>query len=49
MIVMAGSYTLRLEMIAGTRTRVDYISFDTMPSSGIVGGTTWGSIKRLYS
>ena len=48
MIVMAGSYTLRLEMIGGTRTRVDYVSFDTMPSSGIVGGTTWGSIKRLY-
>jgi hypothetical protein len=48
MIVMEGSWTLRLEMIAGTRTRVDYISFDTMPSSGVVGGTTWGSIKALY-
>jgi hypothetical protein len=48
MIVMEGSWTLRLEMIAGSRTRVDYISFDTMPNSGIVGGTTWGSIKRLY-
>ncbi len=48
MIVMAGSYTVRLELLAGGRTRVDYLSFDTMPSSGIVGGTTWGSIKRLY-
>jgi hypothetical protein len=48
MIVMQGSWTIRLEMIAGSRTRLDYISFDTMPSSGVVGGTTWGSIKRLY-
>jgi hypothetical protein len=48
MTVMAGSWTIRLEMIAGSRTRLDYISFDTLPSSGIVGGTTWGSIKSLY-
>jgi hypothetical protein len=45
---MAGSHTVRLELLTGGRTRLDYVSFDTMPSSGISGGTTWGSIKRLY-
>jgi hypothetical protein len=48
MIVMAGSWTMRLELLTGGRTRIDYVSFDTLPSSGVVGGTTWGSIKRLY-
>ncbi len=48
MIVMAGSWTVRVELVAGGRTRFDYISFDTMPSSGIRGGSTWGAIKALY-
>jgi len=48
MIVMAGSYTVRVEILAGGRTRFDYVSFDTMPSSGIRNDMTWGSIKALY-
>ena len=47
MTVMAGSFIMRVELVAGGRTRLDYLSFDTMPSSAIQGGT-WGSIKALY-
>jgi hypothetical protein len=46
--IMTGSHTVRIELIAGDRTRLDYISFDYLPNSGIEGGTTWGSIKALY-
>ncbi len=48
MIVMAGSYTVRIELVAGGRTRLDYVSYDRMPSSGLQGATTWSSIKALY-
>jgi hypothetical protein len=47
MFVMAGSYIVRIELLAGGRTRLDYLSLDTVPSSAIQG-STWGSIKALY-
>jgi hypothetical protein len=48
--MMSGNFTVRIELVAGTQTRLDYISFDELPNSGIGGGqtTTWGGIKRLY-
>jgi hypothetical protein len=45
-----GNYTLRLAMVEGTRTRLDYISFDhSEPCAGVGDvGTTWGRIKTLW-
>jgi hypothetical protein len=46
--IMPGSFTVRIELISGGRTRLDYISYDELPNSGVDGGRTWGSIKALY-
>ena len=47
--MMSGTFTVRIELVAGTQTRLDYISFDELPNSGIGSqATTWGGIKRLY-
>jgi hypothetical protein len=50
--VMAGTYTVRIELVSGSRTRLDYISYDELPNSGIVPGkvesSTWSRIKGLY-
>jgi hypothetical protein len=47
--ILAGSFTVRIELVSGGRTRLDYISFDELPESGIEdGGGTWGAIKALY-
>jgi hypothetical protein len=46
--MMPGSFTVRIELISGTRTRLDYILFDELPNSGIENGQTWGGIKALY-
>jgi hypothetical protein len=50
--VMAGTYTVRIELVSGSRTRLDYISYDELPNSGIepgrAQGTTWSRIKGLY-
>jgi hypothetical protein len=47
--LMAGTYTVRIENTDGTRLRLDYISFDALPGSGIQQPFgTWGGIKALY-
>lgn len=49
MSMMGGSFTVRIELVAGTQTRLDYVSFDELPNSGIGGpAATWGGIKRLF-
>ena len=46
---MEGTFTVRVEMIQGSRTRFDYISFDPMECAGVSrSGTTWGRIKTLW-
>jgi hypothetical protein len=44
--IEAGDYTLRIEMISGSRTRVDVARFDdgTTP----VQTVRWGTLKALY-
>jgi hypothetical protein len=40
---------VRLEFVAGRRTRADYISLDLLPDSGVEEQPdTWGKIKALY-
>jgi hypothetical protein len=48
--ILAGTYTVRIELISGSRTRLDYISYETLPNSGVdeETPTMWGSIKALY-
>ena len=52
MIMLAGTYTVRIELVSGYRTRLDYIAYDELPNSGITPGTPqptmWGTIKGLY-
>ncbi len=47
-----GTYTVRIELISGSRTRLDYISYDELPGSGVplerVERSTWSRIKGLY-
>jgi len=42
----AGAYRLRVELVAGTRTRVDVVSFDydDVP----LGERSWSGVKRLF-
>jgi hypothetical protein len=46
--IMPGMFTVKIELISGGRTRLDYISYDLLPSSGVLGCETWGAIKALY-
>jgi hypothetical protein len=47
--MLAGTYTVRIELVTGDRTRLDYISYDKLPGSGIRDMlSTWGGIKSLY-
>ncbi len=47
--LLTGMYTVRIENIDGTRVRLDNISFDELPGSGIQDfAGTWGGIKALY-
>ncbi|MGQ9604105.1 MAG: hypothetical protein ACUVUU_07810 [bacterium] len=43
---------MRIELISGGRTRLDCLSIDLLPDSGIDGPvqqeSTWGCIKALY-
>ena len=50
MSILAGTHTVRIELIAGDRARLDYISYDYLPNSGVEeeAATTWGGIKALY-
>lgn len=47
---MSGSHTIRIEFLSGGQTRLDYISFDELPNSGVEDrpGMTWGRLKALY-
>jgi hypothetical protein len=48
--IMAGTYTVRIELVAGGRTRVDYLYYAVLPNSGVEdeAPTTWGRLKALY-
>lgn len=50
MNIMAGAHTVRIELIAGGRTRLDYVSYNLLPNSGVRQrpSTTWGRVKALY-
>ena len=51
-MTLDGTYTVRIEMIAGSQTRLDYISYEELPGSGItpdrVERSTWSRIKGFY-
>jgi hypothetical protein len=50
--MMAGTYTVRIELVAGGRTRLDYIAYNELPNSGIAPDrmepSTWSRIKEFY-
>jgi len=50
MNIMAGSHTVRIEIVTGGRTRLDYLVFYPLSSSGVEEQppTTWGRLKSLY-
>jgi hypothetical protein len=49
---MDGTYTVRITLVAGSRTRLDYIAYDELPGSGIpperIERSTWSRIKGSY-
>jgi hypothetical protein len=50
MSIMAGSHTVRIEIITGGRTRLDYLGFYPLSGSGVEEQppSTWGRLKALY-
>jgi hypothetical protein len=50
--MLDGTYTVRIELITGSQTRLDYISYEELPGSGItpdrVERSTWSRIKGFY-
>jgi hypothetical protein len=50
MVVMAGTRTVRIELVSGGRTRLDYIMYSLLPNSGIEEEPpmTWGRVKALF-
>jgi hypothetical protein len=44
-----GSFTMRIELMGGTRTRLDCIYFDELPGSGVESeADTWGRLKAMW-
>lgn len=50
--IVAGTYTVRIELVAGSRTRLDYIAYEELPNSGVPSErferSTWSRLKEMY-
>lgn len=50
-LVPAGSYSMRVELIVGTRTRLDYVELEWLGYGSVEEYepvTTWSRIKTLF-
>ena len=51
-LVTAGTYTLKIELLEGTRTRLDYVAFEWVAMGCVEepepAYSSWGRVKNLF-